>query len=372
MLNPHLEESLDYLTLDFKETCLIFTVEGRTDEQATVVLRNIWLFNNAKDIEVWNRQQEEDLAERWHQQEQAELDDEQQCILHKEEAKQAKQEEWKKYKNKFALIPDQLLLSTALLLPSQHTLNKLCKGDYISLYFFINKGLWKADKDGSDDDNPLMLVQMDKGPTFQSATVAKVKKHRVKDKHLSWEEFSQANYCMLNTMKQQDWPEEWVAMVRDFWIALKLYQWRHNVSDSHKKALLLYQGKVCRGWHKTLSTTEAFHLLPLCMDHLQEYHQEILDNTYVEKIDAIQMVCITLTHVPIPPFFFLSSPPLPFVFVFSLCSLALPSSIHRYPPMWTLPGMWAMCSASPCPNVSFLAQCVTTSPAPIPPLLPLT
>ena len=35
----------------------------------------------------------------------------------------------------------------------------------------------------------------------------------------------------------------------------------------------------------------AFHLLPLCMDRLHEYHQELLDNAYAAKIEALPMVC---------------------------------------------------------------------------------
>ena len=143
------------------------------------------------------------------------------------------------------------------------------------------------------DEDLLTLVQMDKGPSFQTATAARVKKNRVEDEHLSWEEFSQANYCMLNAMTQQEWPEECVAMVRDFWVMLETHAWRHDTSDSWKKALLLYQGKVRRDWHKTLGMSDAFHLLPLWEDHLQDYHQELLDNAYVAKIDSIQMVYIS-------------------------------------------------------------------------------
>ena len=143
------------------------------------------------------------------------------------------------------------------------------------------------------DEDLLTLVQMDKGPSFQTATAARAKKNWVKDEHLSWEEFNQANYHMLNAMTQQEWLEERVAMVRDFWVALETHAWRHDTSDSWKKALLLYQGKVHRDWHKTLGTLDTFCLLPLWEDHLQDYHQELLDNAYAAKIDLIQTVCIS-------------------------------------------------------------------------------
>ena len=72
-------------------------------------------------------------------------------------------------------------------------LNKLCKGEYVPLYAFTNKGIREAEEDASDDEDLLTLVQTDKGPTFQTAATAKAKKHKVKDECLSWEEFSQAN-----------------------------------------------------------------------------------------------------------------------------------------------------------------------------------
>jgi len=71
---------------------------------------------------------------------------------------------------------------------------------------------------------------------------AKAKKYKVKDEHLSWEEFSQASYWMLNSLKQQEWPEEQVEMIRDFWIVLESHDWRYDPSNSQKRALLVYQG----------------------------------------------------------------------------------------------------------------------------------
>ncbi|KAF8547080.1 hypothetical protein OG21DRAFT_1396951, partial [Imleria badia] len=61
------------------------------------------------------------------------------------------------------------------------------------------------------------------------------------DEHLSWEEFSQANYRMLNAMKQQEWPIDRIDMVRDFWVTLETHDWCHDLSEYRKRALLLYQ-----------------------------------------------------------------------------------------------------------------------------------
>ncbi|KAG6373154.1 hypothetical protein JVT61DRAFT_6770 [Boletus reticuloceps] len=128
---------------------------------------------------------------------------------------------------------------------------------------------------------------MDKGPTFQTVACAKAKKHKVKDEHLSWEEFSQAKYCKIVAMKQQEWPEERIKMVHNFWIAFEMHDWRHDTSEYCKKALLLYQGRIRTDWHKTLGTSAAFCLLLLCKDHLDDLHHELLDNAYAAKMDTV-------------------------------------------------------------------------------------
>ncbi|KIK76808.1 hypothetical protein PAXRUDRAFT_17927 [Paxillus rubicundulus Ve08.2h10] len=174
MTNPHKEECLNHMLPEFKEARLLFMVEGKTDEEAAALLSNLWDFNNNK----------------------AKLEEEQ-----------------KKYKKEISPIPNRPLQTTSLLLPLQHALNKLCKGEYIPLYFFTNKGIREAEDDGSRDEDLLTLIQIDKGPMFQMAASAKAKKHMVRDKHLTWEEFSQANYCMITMMKQQEWPDEQISMI---------------------------------------------------------------------------------------------------------------------------------------------------------------
>ena len=136
------------------------------------------------------------------------------------------------------LIPDRLLPDTTLILPLQHALNKLCKGDYILLYLFTNKGIWEAEEEGSGDKDLLTLIQTDKGPTFQTSTSVRAKKYKVKDEALSWEEFSQASYRMLIAMQQQEWPVCHLKMIHDFWVALESHFWCHDSSEYHKHTLL--------------------------------------------------------------------------------------------------------------------------------------
>ncbi|KIK71854.1 hypothetical protein PAXRUDRAFT_181726, partial [Paxillus rubicundulus Ve08.2h10] len=114
------------------------------------------------------------------------------------------------------------------------------KGDYVPLHYFTNRGICKAEEDtASTEDDILTLVQSDTGPTFQTSMSIRAKECKVKDEHLTWEEFSQANYRMLNAMRQQDWPNECIVMIRDFWLALEGHEWRHDPSEYRKWALLV-------------------------------------------------------------------------------------------------------------------------------------
>ena len=103
MANPHFDECLDYLSPDFEEAWLMFTVDMKTDKEAALILRNLWIFSNAKAIEAWDRQCAAENEERQFQLAQAEQEEECLHVLHEEQAEQAKLYEWKKYK--ISLLP---------------------------------------------------------------------------------------------------------------------------------------------------------------------------------------------------------------------------------------------------------------------------
>jgi len=166
MANPRNDECPDYLDPEFEEACLFFTIEGKTDQEAAALLRNVWIFSNAKATEAWDRQCADEAQVLIDNQQLLDQEKKRLWLLCEQEEDQARQDERKKYKNKYTPIPDRPLPPTALLLLSQHTLNKLRKGDYIPLYFFSNKGIQDAKEDTSGDEDLLMLIQTDKGPTF--------------------------------------------------------------------------------------------------------------------------------------------------------------------------------------------------------------
>ena len=200
MADPNQEVCPDYALPEFDDARLLFTVDGKTDEEAATLLKNLWNLRNTKNIENWERQRAAEAQAARQVAELAEQEAEQQRVLREAEEAEAKKEEQKRNKNKYTPIPDRPLPDMALILPPQHALNKLRKGDYVPLYLFTNKGIRDAEEEGSGDKDLLTLVQMDKGPTFQTSASIRAKKYKVKDKALSWEEFGQASYRMLNAM----------------------------------------------------------------------------------------------------------------------------------------------------------------------------
>ena len=51
MANPHLERCPDYMLPEFQEARFVFTVDGKTEEEAAAYLRSIWQINHDRAVE---------------------------------------------------------------------------------------------------------------------------------------------------------------------------------------------------------------------------------------------------------------------------------------------------------------------------------
>ena len=169
MANPNQEICPDYALPEFEDAYLLFIVDGKTNKEATTLLKNLWNLKNAKEIVNWECQCAANAQEVRQVVELAEQEAKQQQVLQQAKKAKAKKEEQKKHKNKYMLISDGPLPDTTLILLPQHTLNKLYKGEYIPLYLFTNKDIQKVEEEESGDEDLLTLVQMDKGLTFQTS-----------------------------------------------------------------------------------------------------------------------------------------------------------------------------------------------------------
>ncbi|KAI6018286.1 hypothetical protein EDC04DRAFT_2547544, partial [Pisolithus marmoratus] len=113
------------------------------------------------------------------------------------------QEEKKKYHHKHAPIPqDAVIPMDPIIIPSQVATHKLQKGDFIKLYYFMNKGLRDTElTTHSADDDMLTLLQTGDGlHAFIPIASVHAKGTVTKDKDLSWEVFAEAVHRLATAM----------------------------------------------------------------------------------------------------------------------------------------------------------------------------
>ncbi|KAG9310696.1 hypothetical protein JVU11DRAFT_9290 [Chiua virens] len=287
MANPHLEVEPDYILPEFADARLIFTVEGKTDAQAAALLREVWRFNHQKACETWDQVRQ---AEEEEEEERLARQAEQRQINQEQEKQLALQEERKKYKYEYLPIPDRPLPSHDTFIPPQHAINKLKKGEHVPPYYFTNRGIQEAEEEAPNlDDDVLTLTRMDEGgPIWQSSAAVKAKACKVPDENLTWEEFSEATYCMLHWMTLQDRPRQRTDMTGKFWLALQGHTFRHGQCEYGKKALLVYQARIRRQWHQTIATPEVFSLMPLNEYRPITIQKELRDVAVNNQIETLR------------------------------------------------------------------------------------
>ncbi|KAI6008467.1 hypothetical protein EDC04DRAFT_2582065, partial [Pisolithus marmoratus] len=139
---------------------------------------------------------------------------------------------------------------------------KLCKGDFVKLYYFTNKGLHNAKiSTCSANDDALALLQMGDGlHSFIPLAAVQAKGTVTADEDLSWEEFTEVAHWLATAMRENKWPEDWINSHIKFWLALEGHPWRHGHCEISKHALLTYQAHVQCKWHDTLTTPHSFNI----------------------------------------------------------------------------------------------------------------
>ena len=72
MADPTREQCPDYALPWFDDERLVFTVDGKTDEEAVEILRALWTIHHARDVKAWKNQREANAEEERQRREQAE------------------------------------------------------------------------------------------------------------------------------------------------------------------------------------------------------------------------------------------------------------------------------------------------------------
>ncbi|KAI6017042.1 hypothetical protein EDC04DRAFT_2576986, partial [Pisolithus marmoratus] len=172
--NPHHAVPPDFASEDFCLAREQLIADGGDHKTAACQLTLVWCLNNNLEKQEWDCQAEEE-------QERQQIEQERECEL-------VLQEERKKYCLKHAPIPQDAVISTdPIIIPSQVAIHKLCKGDFVELYYFTNKGLCNAElSTQSADDNALTLLRTSDGfHSFIPLASAQAKGLATKDEDLS-------------------------------------------------------------------------------------------------------------------------------------------------------------------------------------------
>ncbi|KIK91074.1 hypothetical protein PAXRUDRAFT_13981 [Paxillus rubicundulus Ve08.2h10] len=272
MENPHHSIQPDFASNTHAEAHLQLADHGIAEDLIIPTLQALWTLSNNQAKQCWDVRLEQEAQEA-HEAQRAAAEEENlcQCAL-KEEQDLAKQEERKKNKIKFIPVPDISVPTESIVIPSSYALTKLCKVEYCELYYFTNHGLADAKTTTpSFDDEALALTKSDNGiHSFVSLSSVKAKSSLVKDEDLTWEEFSQANFCMINAMHESEWPDEHIWMHVDFWLSIETHEWCHDTSSYNRSSLLTYQVCVRKLWHRTLGTPKVFSLAKFNNDLLKK------------------------------------------------------------------------------------------------------
>ncbi|KIK74504.1 hypothetical protein PAXRUDRAFT_19806 [Paxillus rubicundulus Ve08.2h10] len=104
MANPHEQEVPDYTSIEYTEARAMFTADRKSDTEATLILTNVWRFNNAHACQLWDRQQEALEEARWTEGARLASLKEQEKATKEEEEELSRHKECKKYKNKYVPI----------------------------------------------------------------------------------------------------------------------------------------------------------------------------------------------------------------------------------------------------------------------------
>ncbi|KAI5988130.1 hypothetical protein EDC04DRAFT_3128503 [Pisolithus marmoratus] len=137
--NPHQAVPLDFTSESFCLAREQLITDGGDHKTAAQQLTLVWTLNNDLERQEWDRQIQHEEQQEEEEQERCQLEQERECEL-------ALQEEKKKYRLKHAPIPQDAIISTdPIIIPSQVAVCKLCKGDFVELYYFTNKGLHNAE-----------------------------------------------------------------------------------------------------------------------------------------------------------------------------------------------------------------------------------
>lgn len=285
--NPNVAVALDFEAAEFAQACAQLTNETTNEQQAALILANLWDIQNDADKHRWvlRVQEEAQAVEAELRQAEKMEAQRQQALLIEQEA--AITEERKKKKSKYTPMRNIDIPSNPIILLCQYAVRKMKSGDYCELFYFTNSGLEEASRTTfTANENALIMMPTSDGlhKWIPTGAARDPKAQIVKDENLTWEQFNEAAPRMVTIMKDNDWPDDRVDMHIAFWSMLKNHRWLHNFNTHKQRALLLYQAQQQRRWHLAIGSSNSWSLAKINQDLLDEAHKTIFNQFRMHQI----------------------------------------------------------------------------------------
>ncbi|KAG2153796.1 uncharacterized protein EDB93DRAFT_1270814 [Suillus bovinus] len=217
--------------------CPDYAEESIDEDQAIIILRNIWLTGNNADKAQWQNQVEEDAEHCQHLERLHEEERERQDQDHIDEDEAAHKEDRKKNKFKYTSIPSLDVPMKPVIIPSAYAICKLDKGGYVELWYFTNAGLDDAKLKSSVDEDAM-------------------------------------------AMEDASWPDDRITMMAKFWRNLQVHDFHSMRNPLAQKSLLVYQAEQRKCWHMAVKTAAGAYDLSRINEILLE---RMRNDIYLEE-----------------------------------------------------------------------------------------
>jgi hypothetical protein len=328
------------------------TEQKITEQEAITRLADAWKETNDQELELWDRELEEQRKTADEATHQAELQRQKEA---EEMVKESEREKREANKKKPKLpdfesdsCPPDFLRDRA----SQYARKKLENFEYVELWYFTPEGCADAAKENltTADDALGFTHTGDHSISLRPLATSKPSRNVIPDADLTWRQMSMGKTGMLIDMKCAKWTEKHRNALASFFYDLEVHHYRSRPNG--ETILLIYQARVRRAWHDGLASGDTFNIAIPNDNLLRALADEYYDRSRAKRVSflvsSISIPVLTVAWVLNCAINRISPP-------FSLCLIMSRHIMSRH----TVSHLSCMTPILPCPTLKLLE----TSPA---------
>ncbi|KIJ40499.1 hypothetical protein M422DRAFT_173607 [Sphaerobolus stellatus SS14] len=282
----------DFASAEYAAARQVFLSAEVTDAEAVSILQRAWTANNLIDRARQQRQAAEAAATAAAEAAiEAQRETDEQALQEAKEMADAEdllQEDKKKNRTKYAVIPMRDPPTVRAEIISPYAQRKLERGFYVELSYFTKEGLQAARKTAghAEDEAMLPIVDPVSGSTSWVPAAAKRESFSFKDNEdLSWEDFTIAAPRMLLAFQHAKWPESRIKMFSEFWGNILRHRFRLSDDPLDIKTLLVYQAEQRRDWHHAIFAPNGAWNLGVISEDLLKKTSDLVYRAARERVD---------------------------------------------------------------------------------------